>query len=131
MLPGNSSLKPTEVLASKVSCVACCICLRDFIPMSNIFTLSGDGLYKFFFFSLALQPPWALASHFQSHDHFTDGRTSWTSYLNTGQHKHRIKTYTYQTSMPSVGFEPTIPASERTKRVPLGYRDRRIIRVVQ
>jgi hypothetical protein len=30
-------------------------------------------------FSLALQPPWALASDFQFHDHFTDGRTPWTS----------------------------------------------------
>jgi hypothetical protein len=31
------------------------------------------------FFLLALQPPWALASAFQFHDHFTDGRTPWTS----------------------------------------------------
>jgi hypothetical protein len=38
-------------------------------------------------------------------------------YLNTGQHKHRIKAYTYQTSMPWVGFEPTIPAFERAKTV--------------
>jgi hypothetical protein len=38
-------------------------------------------------------------------------------YLNTGQHKHRINTYTYPTSMPCVGFEPTIPASERAKTV--------------
>jgi hypothetical protein len=38
-------------------------------------------------------------------------------YLNTGQHKHRINTYTYQTSVSCVGFEPTIPASERTKPV--------------
>jgi hypothetical protein len=49
-------------------------------------------------------------------------------YLNTGQHKHRTNTYTYQTSMPCVGFEPTNPASERAKTVhylrPLGYRDR-------
>jgi hypothetical protein len=37
-------------------------------------------------------------------------------YLNTGQHKHR-KTRTHQTSMPEVGFEPTITASERAKRV--------------
>jgi hypothetical protein len=28
----------------------------------------------YIFFSLALQPPWALASAFQFHDHFTDGR---------------------------------------------------------
>jgi hypothetical protein len=38
-------------------------------------------------------------------------------YLNTGQHKHRINTYTHQTSMPFVGFEPTIPASELEKTV--------------
>jgi hypothetical protein len=30
-------------------------------------------------FPLALQPPWALASDFQFHDHFTGGRTHWTS----------------------------------------------------
>jgi hypothetical protein len=30
-------------------------------------------------FSLALQSPWALASVYQFHDHFTDGRTPWTS----------------------------------------------------
>jgi hypothetical protein len=39
------------------------------------------------------------------------------SYLNTGKHKHRINAYTHQTSMPSVRFEPTIPASERAKAV--------------
>jgi hypothetical protein len=27
-------------------------------------------IYAVFFFSLALQPPWALASAFQFHDHF-------------------------------------------------------------
>jgi hypothetical protein len=31
------------------------------------------------FVSLELQPPWALASAFQFYDHFTDGRTPWTS----------------------------------------------------
>jgi hypothetical protein len=31
------------------------------------------------FFSLALQPPWALASNFQFYDHFTDGKTPWAS----------------------------------------------------
>jgi hypothetical protein len=36
-------------------------------------------------------------------------------YLNTGQHKHRINTYTLQTSMPCVGLEPMIPVSERAK----------------
>jgi hypothetical protein len=38
-------------------------------------------------------------------------------YLNTGQDKHRINTYTHQTSIPWVGFEPTIPTSERAKTV--------------
>jgi hypothetical protein len=38
-------------------------------------------------------------------------------FLNTGQHKHRINTYTYPTSMPCVGFEPTIAASERAKAI--------------
>jgi hypothetical protein len=39
------------------------------------------------------------------------------SYLHTGQHKHRINAYTHQASMIWVGFEPTIPASERAKTV--------------
>jgi hypothetical protein len=63
-------------------------------PISNI-PLQERRVGIAFFFSLALQPPWALASAFQFHDHFTDGRTPWTSdqlvarlYLNTGQHKH-------------------------------------------
>jgi hypothetical protein len=38
-------------------------------------------------------------------------------YLNTGQHKHRTNAYAHQTSMPWVGFEPTIPASKRAKTV--------------
>jgi hypothetical protein len=38
-------------------------------------------------------------------------------YLNTGQHKNRINIYTYQTSIPFVGFKLTIPASERGKTV--------------
>jgi hypothetical protein len=49
-------------------------------------------------------------------------------YLNTRQHKHRINTYTHQTSMPCVGFKPTIPgfrASEDSSCLrPLGYCDR-------
>jgi hypothetical protein len=36
--------------------------------------------------------------------------------LNT-EHKHRINAYTHQTSMSYVGFEPTIPASERPTTV--------------
>jgi hypothetical protein len=77
-----------------------------------------------FYFSLSLQPPWALASIFSfmiiSQTVGLLGRVISLSkglYLNTGQHKYRINTYTYQTSMPCVGFEPTIPASERAKTV--------------
>jgi hypothetical protein len=68
-------------------------------------------------FSLALQPLWALASAFQFRDHFTDGRTPWTTdqLVARALPKHRINTYTHQTSMPCVGFELTIPASERAK----------------
>jgi hypothetical protein len=38
-------------------------------------------------------------------------------YLNAGQHKHRINTYTYQTSMYCVGFLPSIPGFKRAKSV--------------
>jgi hypothetical protein len=51
------------------------------------------------------------------------GRTPWTGispsqgrYLHTEQHKHRIN-IPIQTSMPSVVFSTTIPASEREKTV--------------
>jgi hypothetical protein len=56
---------------------------------------------------------------FNHFDHFTDGRTPWTSHQLVARllSKHRINTYTYQTSMPCVGYEPTIPASERGKTV--------------
>jgi hypothetical protein len=37
--------------------------------------------------------------------------------LNTGQHKRIINAYTHQTFMPRVGFEPTIPASDRAKTI--------------
>jgi hypothetical protein len=54
---------------------------------------------------------------------FTDGRTlgrvispSQGLYLNTGQHKQN-KRITHQIFMPWVGFEPTIPESERAKTV--------------
>jgi hypothetical protein len=67
---------------------------------------------------LALQSWWALAafkSLIYSQSVGLLGRMISSSqglYQNTGQHKHRINTYTHQTSMPWVGFEPTITASE-------------------
>jgi hypothetical protein len=54
---------------------------------------------------------------------FTDGRTPWTSDQLVARPlpKHRTtqtqNKHTYRTSMPCVGFKPTIPASERTKTV--------------
>jgi hypothetical protein len=45
---------------------------------------------------------------------------SQSRYLHTVQHKHRIKRK--QTSMPQVGFEPTIPVFERTKTVRVSNR---------
>jgi hypothetical protein len=62
--------------------------------------------------------PWPLL-FFQFHDHFTDGRTPWTSdqLIARPLPKHRINTYTHQTSMPCVGFEPMISASELAKTV--------------
>jgi hypothetical protein len=76
-----------------------------------------------FFFSMPLPAHSGPRPLIQFRNHFSQtvgllGRVISSSqgrYLNTGQHKHRINTYTYQTSMPWVGFEPTIPASERAK----------------
>jgi hypothetical protein len=52
-------------------------------------------------------------------DHFTDGRTPWTGDQLDARPlpKHRINTYTYQTSVPCVGFEHKISASELAKTV--------------
>jgi hypothetical protein len=66
--------------------------------------------------------PWPLIQ-FRNHFSQTVGllrrviSPSQSLYLNTGQHKHRVNTYTHQTSIPWVGFEPTIPASEWAKTV--------------
>jgi hypothetical protein len=73
------------------------------------------------FFQMALQahsgprPLIQLRYHF-SHTVGLLGRGI-SRYLNTGQHKHRINAYIHQTAVPWVGFEPTIPASERAKTV--------------
>jgi hypothetical protein len=41
--------------------------------------VSGHIHDAIYIFSLALEPPRALASDFQFHDYFTDGRTPWVS----------------------------------------------------
>jgi hypothetical protein len=89
----------------------------------HIFTL----LLSRFCFSLTLHPPWALAPDFFFFSFMIIlqmigllGRVISSSqgfYLNTEQHKYRINTYTYKTSMPCVGFEPTIPTTEWAKTV--------------
>jgi hypothetical protein len=81
---------------------------------------------------MALQPLWTLTS-FQSPDLFTIGRTSWTSDqlvarpLNTGQHKHRINTYTLNIRAISGirTHDHSVRANEHSSCLrPLGYRDR-------
>jgi hypothetical protein len=80
-------------------------------------------LYVDPFFSLALQPPWALSSSFSFMIIFTDGRIPWTSDQLVARPlpKHRTtqtqNKHIHQTSMLWVGFERTIPASERAKAV--------------
>jgi hypothetical protein len=72
---------------------------------------------------MALQPLWTWL-FFQFLDHFTDGRTPWTSDQPVARplSTHR-KTQTQnkctQTSMPRVGFESTIPVFKRAKTVPV------------
>jgi hypothetical protein len=86
--------------------------------------LIDTGLNSFFFSSPSL-PLWSIGLISQFHSPFLQCigllwrviSSSEGLHLTTGQHKHRINTYTYQTSKPCVGFEPTIPASERTKTV--------------
>jgi hypothetical protein len=87
---------------------------------SAFFPVVYESIY---FFSLALQHPWAVASDFQFFDHFTDGRILWTSdqFVARSLPKHMtIQTqnkHIHTPSMSCVGFEPTIPASERAKTV--------------
>jgi hypothetical protein len=78
-------------------------------------------LYIFFF--AGSTAPVGLRLFFQFHDHFTDGRTPWTSDQLVARPlpKHRTtqtqNKHIHQTSMPSAGFEPAIPASELAKTV--------------
>jgi hypothetical protein len=80
----------------------------------NVILITFRVSLKASFFSLALQSPLG--------PDFTDGRTPWTSdqlvarplpkqRTTQTQNKH-IKTFT-----PRLGFEPTIPASDRAKTV--------------
>jgi hypothetical protein len=84
-----------------------------------------QGILLSIFFSMSLPAQSRPRPLVQFRNHFSQtvgllGRVISSSqgrYLSTGQHKHRINTYTHQTSIPWVGFEPTIPASERAKTI--------------
>jgi hypothetical protein len=87
-----------------------------------VIPLPLPSLFSFFFHWL-YNPlgPWPLLFSFMII--FTDGKTPWTSdqLVARPPPKHRItqtqNKHTHQTSMPWVGFEPTISASERAKTV--------------
>jgi hypothetical protein len=87
------------------------------------------------FFSLSLQPPWALVSAFQFHDHFRDGRTPWTSDQLVARPlpKHRTtQTQNKHIHTPNIHawneirtHDPSFRASEDSSCLrPLGYCDR-------
>jgi hypothetical protein len=109
-------------------------CMKlSFIPILADSTayINTRSPVRFFFFGTTAPilglglPPWSSPFHFGFLDHRQSvgllGRVISSShglYLYTGQHNHRkthARTHTHQTSIPCVGFEPTIPASERAK----------------
>jgi hypothetical protein len=97
--------------------------VRRMAPLSTLcFQYSFAFTSLFFYWLYSPLGPWPLLFSFMIILQTLSvlGRVISSSqglYLNTGQHKHRMNTYTHQTSMPCVGFEPTIPASERAKTV--------------
>jgi hypothetical protein len=88
-------------------------------------TTDNSTIVTFYFFPMALPAHSGTRPYIKFRNHFSQtvgllGRVispSQGRYLNTGQHKHRINTYTYQTSIPWVGFERTIPVSELVKTI--------------
>jgi hypothetical protein len=101
--------------------------------MRRHFDICLDGL----FFSLALQPPWALASAFSFMIIFTDGRTPWTGDQLVGRPlpKHRTtQTQNKRIYIPNIhalcGIRthgPSFRAREGSSSLrPLGYCNRRL-----
>jgi hypothetical protein len=75
-------------------------------------------------FFLLLLPLWSTGLISQFLDHFTYGRTPWMGDQLIARPLPKQRTtqtqknaHIHQTSMPWVGFEPMIPASERAKAV--------------
>jgi hypothetical protein len=100
---------------------------------SPLFVLHALPITFLLFFSMALTAHSGPSPLIQFRNHFSQkvghlGRgisPSQGRYLNTGQHKHRRNAYTHQTSMPWLGFETTIRASENSSCLrPRGYCDR-------
>jgi hypothetical protein len=83
-----------------------CVCDRAFFSMALPAHSGPRPLIQFLnYFSQTVRPLGRVISPSQG------------LYLNTGQHRHRINEYIHQISMPWIGFEPMIPASERAKTV--------------
>jgi hypothetical protein len=93
----------------------------------------GSSTYVFL---LPLQPPWALAfDFFQFHDHFTDGRTPWTSAQSVARPLPKQSTTQTQNKhihIPNIhalcGIQTHDPgfrtSEDSTCLRPLGYHDR-------
>jgi hypothetical protein len=111
------------------------ICLLSSTFEIDLFRVGTSAFLTLFFLSLALQSPWALASAFLFHDHFTDGRTTWTSDQLVARPlpKHRTtQTQNKHVHTPNIyalcGIrtqDPSFRASEGSTCLRLlGYRDR-------
>jgi hypothetical protein len=95
--------------------------INDCVRLLKIFSFSVSSIGTIYL-SMALQSFLLDVGRFFSFFIlYTVGRTPWTGdqssqsrYLHTEQHKQNKRT---QTSMPWMGFEPTIPAFERAKTV--------------
>jgi hypothetical protein len=102
------------------------------IPNEAKFDLITKFIIKYSIINVGVKKFNGSSSPFRAHasysvpkSFFTAVRTPWTSdqpvarplskHRTTQTHNERI--YTHQTSMPWVGFEPTIPTSERSKTV--------------
>jgi hypothetical protein len=117
-----SSFSDPQIYSKSVSSPLCRLfnCSSTHSPP---FSISSLLFFNSVFFSMSLpahSAPWPLI---QFRNNFSQtvgllGRVispSQGRYLNKGQHKHRINVYTRQTSMPWVGFAPTIPAARASE----------------
>jgi hypothetical protein len=100
----------------------------------HIHTYINIRTYLHIFLLTGSTAPWALASAFQFHDHFTDGRTPWTSDQLVARPlpKHRTQTQNKHIHTPNIhalceirAHNPSFRACEGSScRRPLGCCDR-------